>query len=218
MTCWADVLGCVHVQSMNGIPASFPDTGTLDELAERSDYQCKMINMVRASAGKYQSDSFKQLQARMVEVGTGGFLVVFRKPSFGWVSYETALLLRETFIAHLVPAIQHWGANMLKKLFKLILHHAIDMDAAAGNEARQQAIQAICHAAKLPFEFRKEASRQSSKYACTVHTWLWKQHLRFVPVVQVPQDHHELQLWCYLHPAQGLRSPADCCSRLPRRF
>jgi hypothetical protein len=153
------------MQSMNNLPSEkdFPLSSPLTDLPE--DYQNPRIDMDRAAAGKYNSEHFQHAQERIAETA-GRFLVLVRKPKFGWADYEHALFLGNDLIKYLVPAIEHMGANILKKIFKLILREALDADLAEGKTVtrRQDALQAICRDAKLPFEFKKEVSKNSPKY------------------------------------------------------
>ena len=149
---------------MNNLPseADFPDDSPLTSLP--IDYQNPMIDMSRAAAGNYTSEHFKDAQQRIADT-SGRFLVLIRKPKFGWADYSQALLLGNDLIKYLVPAIEHMGANIMKKMFKLILREAMDADLADGKAVttRQDALQATCREAKLPFEFKKEVSKHSPK-------------------------------------------------------
>jgi hypothetical protein len=152
------------MQAVNNLPAGMgPDTPLSDV---PTDYTNPRIDMVRAAAAQYKAPHLQEMQARIAETG-GRFLVVIRKPKFGWTDYDQALLLGagRRLLIHLCPAIEHWGANMLKKFFKLVLREAMDADQAEGRdvETRQKLIQQLCKDAHVPFEFKKEADKHSGR-------------------------------------------------------
>jgi hypothetical protein len=149
---------------VNNLPQGMGPETPLSALP--ADYQNPRIDMVRAAAAQYKAPHLQEMQARIAETG-GRFLVVVRKPKFGWVDYDSALLLgaNRKLLIHLCPAIEHWGANMLKKLFKLILREAMDADQAEGRgvTTRQDLLQQLCRDAHVPFEFKKEVDKQSGR-------------------------------------------------------